>query len=115
MPVNEAVEVSDDDIRVQYSDRAFRRAQKEYGPVPATMDGKYVSAYFVVTNVKLDDTTENQLKTAINAIAGVAGVKHIAQARVPINRVPADTAETTFGLYARATLQWDIKATPVTP
>jgi hypothetical protein len=115
MPITEIVEVSNEEAIAQYTDRFFRRVYKETDAIPASYAGKYASAVTIATNAQLDDTTAAQLETAIENIPGVHIAIHMAQGRIPVDRVPADTAETTYTLHLGAEFGFNIRATPVAP
>ena len=113
MPILEITEVSDEDAIARYTDRFFRRVYKETDAIPASYAGKYASAIIIATDAQLDDTTAAQLETAIEGIAGVHKAIHMAQGRIPTDRVPVDTAQTTYTLHLGAEFGFNIKATPV--
>jgi len=115
MPTPGITEISNDEIVVRYSDRVFRPVSRSI-TVPDTFSGKYVSAVAVVTNVALNDAQEAQLIAAIEAITGV-DLAHVlvGSSRLSHDRLPADTAETTYDLEVRVEMGLNAKATEVTP
>jgi len=115
MPQPSVMEISADDIVVRYSDRVFRPVRRDI-QVPAALSGKYVCAVAVITSVALNDTQEAQLKAAIEAIAGVDSAHVlVGSSRLSLDRMPADTADTTYSYHVGVEMGFDVRATEVTP
>ena len=82
-------EISNEDALVRYTDRFFRRASARTPDIPASYDGKYVSAVLVATDVSLTEGQMDGLETQIEAITGVyKAFVLIGPARIPLDRVP---------------------------
>jgi len=115
MPTPGITEISNDEIIVRYSDRVFRPISRKI-TVPESFSGQYVNAVAVVTSVALTDQQEADLTAAITAIAGVNSA-HIlvGSSRLSHDRLPTDTAETTYDLEVRVEMGLNAKATEVTP
>lgn len=115
MPTPGITEISNDEIVVRYSDRVFRPVSRTI-TVPDSFSGQYVTAVAVVTSVALNDAQEAQLKSAIEAIAGVNSAHILVGAsRLSHDRLPADTAETTYDLQVRIEMGLNAVATTVEP
>lgn len=109
-------EVSTDEAIVRYTDRFFRRVYAETPAIPATYDGKYALIAVIAVNTAPTEAQMDTLQTQIEAITGVhKAFVLIGPARIPLDRVPDDTAETTYSLHIGAEAGFDIRATPVTP
>ena len=108
------IEVTEDQAIVRYTDRFFRRVQASTPDIPASYDGKYVSAVLVATSLELTDAQMDNLETQIEAITGVdKAFALIGPARIPIDRVPVDTAEKTYALKINIEAGFNIIETPI--
>ncbi len=107
-------ELTCDEIVVRYSDRAFRVVSAETPDIPENYAGKFASAIIVATNVELSEAQMDELQTRIEEIAGVhKAFVLIGPARIPIDRVPADTANDTYALKIKVEAGFGITKTPV--
>ena len=98
-------ELTDEQVLSRYTDRFFRRVSAKTPDIPASYDGKYVSAVLVATDAQLSEAQMDGLETAIESITGVAkAFVLIGPARIPLDRVPTGdelriVVEAGFDIY----------------
>ena len=101
-------ELTDDQIIVANTSKAFRPVMAETPAIPGTYDGKYVMAVLVATDVAPNEAQMDGFETSIEAIAGVhKAFVLIGPARIPVDRQPADT-----DLTIRVEAGFEIRPTP---
>ena len=115
MPTQAIIEIPAEQIAVTNSSNVWKRVSRSIN-VPDALSGKYVTAVAVITSVQLNDAQEAQLKTAIEAIAGV-DLAHImvGASRLSHDRLPTDDVNTDYQLHVVIEMGIDGKAVDLTP